>query len=88
MITIVPITLHLDERKAEVHGWEIKLTTREIDLLAYLMRNKNRVLTREIILNKVWGFAYSCIQCHPVLACESGSGRFGEFYRNGTGSVL
>lgn len=59
LIEVVPITLYLDERKAEAHGKEIKLTAREFDLLSYLMQNKNHVLTREMILNKVWGFDYA-----------------------------
>jgi DNA-binding response OmpR family regulator len=59
VIEVAPITLYLDERKAEAHGKEIKLTAREFDLLSYLMQNKNHVLTREMILNKVWGFDYA-----------------------------
>jgi two-component system, OmpR family, response regulator ArlR len=59
VIEVAPITLYLDERKAEAQGKEIKLTAREFDLLSYLMQNKNHVLTREMILNKVWGFDYA-----------------------------
>jgi len=36
----------------------IELTKREFELLEYLVRNKNIVLTREQILNKVWGYDY------------------------------
>jgi DNA-binding response OmpR family regulator len=35
-------------------GKEIKLTPQEFKLLAYLMANKNQVLTREMILNRIW----------------------------------
>ena len=38
---------------------EIDLTRTEFDLLQYLMRNKGIVLTRENILEKVWGYEHS-----------------------------
>jgi DNA-binding response OmpR family regulator len=37
---------------------EIKLSNKEFDLLAELMRNKNAVLSRDLILSKVWGYDY------------------------------
>lgn len=36
----------------------IRLSTTEFELLAYLMRNQGRVLTREQILRAVWGYDY------------------------------
>jgi two-component system response regulator ArlR len=36
----------------------IELTKKEFELLEYLMRNKNLVLSRESILQKVWGYEY------------------------------
>ena len=36
----------------------IDLTKKEYDLLEYLMQNKEMVLTREQILDKVWGYDY------------------------------
>lgn len=36
----------------------VELTKREFELLEYLVRNKNIVLSREQILNKVWGYDY------------------------------
>jgi DNA-binding response OmpR family regulator len=60
VLKVGPVTLHLDERKAFCRqNGEIKLTTREFDLLAMLMKNKNRVLTREMILDQVWGYSYA-----------------------------
>ena len=35
---------------------EIELTKREFDLLYLLLKNINRVLTRELLLEKIWGF--------------------------------
>jgi DNA-binding response OmpR family regulator len=37
---------------------EIELTPREFELLVYLIENKNIVLTREQILNHVWGYDF------------------------------
>lgn len=52
------IIIHKRERNVKVEGEEIVLTPREFDLLYYLMLNKNLVLNREQILEKVWGFDY------------------------------
>ncbi len=48
--------LELDEKALEVKrdGKLIQLTPQEFKLLEYLMRNKGRILTREMILNRVW----------------------------------
>lgn len=47
-----------DTRLVERRGHPIALTRREFDLLAYLAENAGLVLTREAILNRVWGFDY------------------------------
>jgi DNA-binding response OmpR family regulator len=39
-----------------VAGDEVTLTTTEFDLLAHLLRNPGRVLTREQLLSAVWGY--------------------------------
>jgi two-component system OmpR family response regulator len=36
----------------------VKLTAREFELLAYLMRHPDQVLSRAQILNAVWGYDY------------------------------
>ena len=53
-------SIKLDFRKREVHrdGRAIRLTAREFDLLAYLMRHPDQVLSREQLLNGVWGYDY------------------------------
>ena len=52
--------IELDLRSRAVHraGHEVQLTTREFQLLAYLMRHPNQVLSREQILAAVWGYDY------------------------------
>lgn len=37
---------------------EIELTAKEFELLVYMLENKGRVLTRDMILNHVWGYDY------------------------------
>ncbi|RAW09936.1 response regulator transcription factor [Paenibacillus taichungensis] len=34
----------------------LRLTKREYDLLVFLIKNKNRILSREMLLNQVWGY--------------------------------
>src|SRR2546422_75481 len=37
---------------------EVTLTAKEFGLLEQLLRNKGRVLTRDVLLNAVWGYDY------------------------------
>lgn len=48
--------LELDTKTLEVKRGEdaIQLTPKEFKLLEYLMRNQGRILTREMILNRIW----------------------------------
>lgn len=48
--------LELNNKTLEVHraGKQIQLTPQEFKLLQYLMNNKGRILTREMILNRIW----------------------------------
>ncbi len=50
------IELDLVRRTAERSGETIRLSAKECDLLAYLMRHPGEVLTRERILAAVWGY--------------------------------
>ncbi len=45
-------------RRVEVQGSEVLLTPTEFDLLALLASSPGRVFTREILMNKVWGYDY------------------------------
>ena len=50
-----PIALDLDMHIARVEGEALDLTRREFELLAYFLQNPRRVLSREKILQQVWG---------------------------------
>lgn len=58
-LTAADLRLNPATRQAERAGEPISLTQREFDLLAYLLRNKRLVLTREQLLTEVWGFDYA-----------------------------
>lgn len=47
-----------DEYRVTYDGKEISLSKKEFDLLKYLMENKGIVLSREKILDHVWGYDY------------------------------
>jgi len=52
------IRMDLRTRRVERDGHAVQLTAREFELLAYLMRHPDQVLSREQILNAVWGFDF------------------------------
>jgi len=52
------LVLDLLARRAILAGEEVKLTHREFDLLAELMRNQGAVLSRDLLLTRVWGYDY------------------------------
>ncbi len=52
------IRLDLRTRRVDRSGREIRLTAREFELLAYLARHPDQVLSREQILNAVWGYDF------------------------------
>ncbi len=53
------LKLDLIGRKASRGTDELRLTHKEFDLLAMLMRNKGAVLSRDLLLERVWGYEYS-----------------------------
>lgn len=57
-ISFKNITLDYDKRLVTVDGSIIQLTYKEFELLYYLLKNQNIVLTRENVLNEVWGYDY------------------------------
>lgn len=52
------LEIDLEKRMVTVSGTVVDLTKKEFELLVYLVQNKNIVLTREQILNEVWGYSY------------------------------
>jgi len=52
------LRIDVASRHAEVSGRDLALTRKEFDLLVELMRQRGRVLTRERLLETVWGYDY------------------------------
>jgi DNA-binding response OmpR family regulator len=52
------VEVDLLTREVRHEGRLVRLSTTEFELLAYLMRNRGQVLTREQILRAVWGYDY------------------------------
>ncbi|MEV0061617.1 response regulator transcription factor [Nocardia sp. NPDC058379] len=57
-ITVGPLQLDVAGYRALLHGKEIELTKREFELLSTLARNAGVVLTRERLLELVWGYDF------------------------------
>jgi len=57
-ITAGPVILYKDEHRVTCQGADISLSKKEFELLKYLMENKGIVLSREKILDHVWGYDY------------------------------
>ncbi len=52
------LTLHPAFHRVKVNNREVALTFKEFELLHYLMNNKNIVVSRDKIINKVWDYDY------------------------------
>ncbi|GMA48744.1 putative transcriptional regulatory protein YkoG [Alicyclobacillus contaminans] len=59
LLTCADLSLNPATREVERQGKSIHLTAREFDLLETFMRHPNQVLTRDQLLEQVWGYDYS-----------------------------
>jgi two-component system, OmpR family, response regulator MtrA len=57
-VVLGPIRIDPDGRTAERDGRDIELTRTEFDLLVELARRPGQVFTRELLLDRVWGYDY------------------------------
>jgi len=57
-LTIGNLTLDLDARNAYRSGVLTDLTAKEFDVIEFLMRNPNRVYSREALLDTIWAYEY------------------------------
>jgi len=56
VLSLGPVVLARGAREVRVHGCEVQLTQREFDLLEHLLRHAGQVVTRDQLLESVWGF--------------------------------
>ena len=56
--SIGPLLLNPDKHIIKVDGQDVALTLKEFQLLCYLIRNKGNVMTRDRILQEIWGYEF------------------------------
>ncbi len=56
VLALGPLSIDRSGREVRMHGREIELTQREFDLLEYLVRHAGQVVSRDTLLESVWGF--------------------------------
>ncbi|HEV2662538.1 MAG TPA: response regulator transcription factor [Ktedonobacteraceae bacterium] len=54
-----PLRIDLAGRRVNCRGQDLELQPKQFDLLAYLVRNRGTVLTRDQLLHNVWGYDYA-----------------------------
>ncbi|MDQ7822880.1 MAG: response regulator transcription factor [Candidatus Eremiobacteraeota bacterium] len=52
------LTINFNRREVTSGGARVDLTPREFDLLQFLVENKEKVITRETLLDHIWGYDY------------------------------
>ena len=52
------LQLDLDKFEVKVRGKKVDLTVREFEVLRYLANQPGQVVSRELLLEKVWGYEY------------------------------
>jgi len=58
-ISYGPISMDIAQHTVELSGQPVGLTAKEFLLLQYLLRNRGRVLSRDVLLTDVWGYKYT-----------------------------
>jgi DNA-binding response OmpR family regulator len=59
MLVLGDVVLRRSAREVGVAGEPVELRPKEFDLLAYLMENRGAVLSRDLLLERVWGYDYA-----------------------------
>ncbi|WP_130851013.1 response regulator transcription factor [Intestinimonas timonensis] len=58
-LTCGPLAMDVERHEVSLSGTPVELTRREFDLLRYLLENKEKVISRESLLDNVWGFDFA-----------------------------
>lgn len=58
LLTVGGISVNLEKRKIFSNGEEIYFSDKDFKILCYLMNNKGIVLSRDLILTRVWGYDF------------------------------
>jgi DNA-binding response OmpR family regulator len=69
------LSINVGARKVTIAGIKVEMTPKEFDLLSFFINNRDRVYTREQLLDKVWGYEfggdYRTIDTHIKMLRES-----------------
>jgi two-component system, OmpR family, KDP operon response regulator KdpE len=58
VFTAGPLSVDFAQRQVMLRGQEVKLTPTEYDLLKAFIKNRGKILTRQMLLSQVWGTGY------------------------------
>lgn len=58
ILKVGDIILNLEKYEVSVGENKVELTLKEFELLKLLMKNRGKVLTRDFLLDKIWGYEY------------------------------
>ena len=81
------LVLNFDKKNLTVGSKEIQLTRKEFDIMALLMRNKGRIISRDDILNEVWNdtlVSARTIDVH-VARLRKKAGQYGTYIKGRPG---
>jgi DNA-binding response OmpR family regulator len=59
MLVLGDVVLRRSAREVDVAGEAVELRPKEFDLLAFLIENRGAVLSRDLLLERVWGYDYA-----------------------------
>jgi DNA-binding response OmpR family regulator len=59
MLVLGDVVVQRDAREVGVAGQPVELRPKEFDLLAYLIQNRGVVVSRDVLLERVWGMDYA-----------------------------
>jgi DNA-binding response OmpR family regulator len=58
VLALGDVTLNRETHEVTINGRFVDLTAKEFDLLAYFLANPGAVLSRDVLLDRVWGVEY------------------------------
>jgi two-component system alkaline phosphatase synthesis response regulator PhoP len=59
ILTIDDLEINIERHQVTVNGQNVELTLKEFELLSYLAEKRGHVVTRDQLLDKVWGIEYA-----------------------------
>ena len=58
LLALGDVTLNRETHDVTIDGRSVELTAKEFDLLAFFLSNPGAVLSRDVLLDRVWGVSY------------------------------